>query len=110
MKRVVGLLLLLGHLIVQGQTMDDFNDNDLTVAPVWNVASNTFSNVLGVLRSSSTLANSQFGLSTFAKIDSNWFWSVNVKMLYNPSSLNYIDVFLQADSNANMIQQVIGRK
>jgi hypothetical protein len=100
MKRVVSLLLLLGHLIVQGQTMDDFNDNDLTVAPVWNVASNTFSNVLGVLRSSSTLANSQFGLSTFAKIDTNWLWSVNVKMLFNPSSLNYIDVFLQSDSIA----------
>lgn len=93
-------MLLLGHLIVQGQTMDDFNDNDLTVAPVWNVASNTFSNVLGVLRSSSTLTNSQFGLSTFAKIDTNWLWSVNVKMLFNPSSLNYIDVFLQSDSIA----------
>jgi len=93
-------LLLLGHLIVQGQTMDDFNDNDLTVAPVWNVASNTFSNLLGVLRSSSTSANNQFGLSTFAKIDTNWLWSVNVKMLFNPSSLNYIDVFLQSDSIA----------
>ena len=99
MKRVLCVLCLLSHLILSGQTIDDFNDNDLTVAPVWNVASNAFSNVLGVLKSSSTIANSQFALSTFAKIDSSCLWTVQIKLSFNPSSLNYIDVVLLSDSS-----------
>jgi hypothetical protein len=83
---------------LNAQIVDDFNDNDLSSAPQWLGGNSNFINVNGSLKSNSNSANTLFALSTGFNLSGELEWRLNVKLAFNPSSLNYIDFFMFADS------------
>jgi hypothetical protein len=87
------------------QLQDDFDDADLTIAPAWYGNLSEFISSLGRLKSNSYTANSTFYISTMMVTDSNFQWEYDCQLMFNPSSLNYTDVFLCADSaNLNVVK------
>jgi hypothetical protein len=100
MKKLFILTLsLIFELGLNAQIVDDFNDNDLSSAPQWLGGNSNFINVNGALKSNSNSANTQFALSTVFNLSGELEWRLNVKLAFNPSSLNYIDFFMFADSS-----------
>lgn len=80
------------------QLIDDFEDADLTTAPVWSGNLSSFTSFSAQLRSQSTLANTSFYISTELALDSSFQFEFDGRMMFNTSSLNYTDVYLFADS------------
>jgi len=78
------------------QIVDDFSDGDFTNNPVWQFsAENDWSiNSSGQLESNRMIANSQFWISTPQTLADSAQWEVDVYLNANPSSLNYIDIYL----------------
>ena len=99
MKNItIFFLVLFFGLDLNAQIVDDFNDNDLNSAPQWFFGNASFTNLNGVLKSNSNIANSQFAISTVFNLSGELEWRLNVKLAFNTSSLNYIDFFMFADS------------
>ena len=97
-KALYFVLAILLYNPVKAQIVDDFDDNDLSSAPQWQGVNLNFINTNGGLKSNSNTANTQFGLSTNLNLNGDLEWRLNVKLSFNPSSLNYIDFFMFADS------------
>ncbi len=92
-------ILLFFYHNSSAQLIDDFEDADLNVAPVWLGNLSSFTTSAAQLRSNSTIANSIFFLSTEVFLDSNFQFEYDCRLLFNTSSLNYTDVYLYADSS-----------
>src|ERR1051325_4433869 len=101
MKRLALLGLLIPHLAL-AQFADDFSDSDFISNPAWSgdTAEFAIANVAGnnVLRSNSTMASSNFYLSTPSSLVNNCQWEFWVNLTFNTSSANYVDVYLTSDS------------
>lgn len=82
-----------------GQFSDNFADGDLSSNPVWtgNTADWTVNNALQ-LQSNNSLANSTFYLSTASAMATTAQWVFYCQMAFNPSSANYVDVYLTASA------------
>lgn len=87
---------------MQGQVVDDFNDSNLAVNPSWQVTPNGFTTINGELRSNHSTLNSSFYMSTPSNFIKNCIWQLDTRLLFNPSSANYVDIMLCADS-ANIL-------
>ncbi len=91
-------LLLWGSLAF-AQLNETFNDDNLTNSPTWS-GSNSASDFIVVnkqLRSNSTTASSDFYLSTSNSLAASCQWEFWVNLQFNPSSANYVDVYLTSD-------------
>ena len=91
-------LLLWGSLAF-AQLNETFNDDNLTNSPAWS-GSNSASDFIVVnkqLRSNSTTASSDFYLSTSNSLAASCQWEFWVNLQFNPSSANYVDVYLTSD-------------
>jgi hypothetical protein len=90
------LCLILGCVAgdLHGQWQDDFNNDTL----LWNGDVKYFKLQNQELLSNCNQVNKQFGLSHALSINDSMLWSFDIKMLFNPSSLNLIDVFVCGDS------------
>lgn len=94
------LFLFIGFFTssISAQIIDDFNDSDVTFAPKWQGNLTEFTSN-SVLRSNCSTANSVFYISTDCSVLSEFEWSLETKLSFNTSSLNYVDLVLSADSN-----------
>ncbi|MFZ1783992.1 MAG: lamin tail domain-containing protein [Ferruginibacter sp.] len=82
-----------------GQVNDNFSDGDFTLNPVWT--GNTADWVVTPsfqLQSNNTAANSSFYLSTASTMATTAQWEFFTQISFNPSSANYMDVYVTASA------------
>lgn len=85
--------------VCNGQLSDDFDDGDYTANVSWTASPADWTvNALLQLQSNNVTANSVFYLSTPNTLATATVWEFYVKTGFNPSSANYIDVYLTASS------------
>ena len=82
-----------------GQFSDNFADGDLSSNPVWtgNTTDWAVNNALQ-LQSNNNLTNSTFYVSTASAMATTAQWVFYCQMAFNPSSANYVDVYLTASA------------
>lgn len=82
-----------------GQFSDNFADGDLSSNPVWtgNTTDWAVNNALQ-LQSNNSVTNSTFYLSTASAMATTAQWVFYCQMAFNPSSANYVDVYLTASA------------
>jgi len=98
-KLLTGWLLLSGF-IVNGQLSDNFSDGDFMNSPSWGGnAADWKVNTDGQLQSNNTLPNSNFYLSTPNAISGPSQWDFWVRLAFNTSGANYVDVYLTASQS-----------
>lgn len=82
------------------QFNDSFSDGDFTANPAWvGNAANWMVNPALQLQSNNTVANSTFYLSTASTMATTAQWEFYTQITFNPSSANYIDVYLTASAS-----------
>ena len=93
-------ILLVTGLSVNAQLSENFNDGDLTNNPAWSGGTSDFIvNASLQLQSNNTAANSNYFLSTPNSLATTAQWEMYIQLNFNPSSANYIDVYLTASAN-----------
>jgi len=87
---------------LNAQLMDDFSDGDFSNNPEWTGSIPDFIvNSFSQLQSNNTNANGSFFISTPNSLAAMAQWEMYVRIAFNPSSANYVDVYLTA-SNADL--------
>lgn len=95
---LAGLMLFL-VLTTRAQLHENFSDSDFTANPPWTgTASSWTVNTALQLQSGNTTANSAFYLSTPNTMAMQVQWEFYAALGFNPSSVNYVDVFLIASA------------
>jgi hypothetical protein len=87
-------------LITAAQFSDNFNDGDFTNNPAWT--GNTTDWIVNPsfqLQSNNTVANSNFYLSTANTLATTAQWEFWCQLAFNPSSANFVDVYLTASAS-----------
>jgi hypothetical protein len=79
------------------QVQEDFADSDFNKNPIWTGNTASWTVVNGQLRSNSAIASSSFYLSTSSSLATDTQWEVYVKLAFNTSGTNYVDIFLTSD-------------
>ncbi len=98
MKTPLILLCLWMAQLGYAQITDNFDDSDLNVTPKWEGQLNNFITAQQQLRSNCSALNSSFYISTQAKALVQSEWRIDAYLLFNTSSLNYVDFILLSDS------------
>ena len=101
MKFVLTTLCLLFGQHAFAQFLDDFSDGDFTSNPPWSGDDSVFT-IVDVggnfqLRSNKLATNSSYCLSTSSALVSDAQWEFTVRLLFNTSSANFVDVYLCSD-------------
>ena len=92
-------LLLTGEF-AKAQFSENFNDGDFTNNPAWSGGTSDFIvNSSLQLQSNNTVANSNYFLTTPNSLATSAEWQMYIQISFNPSSANYIDVYLTASSS-----------
>ncbi|HEX8376479.1 MAG TPA: lamin tail domain-containing protein, partial [Pedobacter sp.] len=99
MKNFLLLIAIIYGNFAFSQLNETFNDDDFTSSPTWagSNSNNDFIVFAKQLRSNSTSANSNLYLSTPNTLATNCQWEFWVNLQFNPSSANYVDVYLTSD-------------
>lgn len=101
MKKAIVLLAVWScSLALPAQVSDNFNDGDFTANPAWTGGSSDFTVTAGQLQSANTASSSTFYISTNSTLASNCQWEFWVKLQFNPSGSNYVDVYLVSDQTS----------
>ena len=102
MKRHLIFLIILQTTIfysVAAQVTDDFSDGNFTENPIWSGENSKFIvNTEGQLQLKAPAEADQSYLSTSSEISNNAEWTFYIKMGFNPSSNNYMDIYLMSDT------------
>src|SRR4051812_19509002 len=93
-------LALIFILPSKAQFTDNFNDGNFTANPTWvgNTA-DWIVNPTFQLQSNNTVVNGSFYLSTANTLATSAEWEFYCQLTFNPSSANYVDVFLTASAS-----------
>lgn len=92
------ILLLPCFAFGQLQFNENFSDTNFTGNPTWVGDTNFYTvNTAGALQNNDTVSNSRY-LSTPSSISLEAEWNFTVRMEFNPSTSNYCEVYLCADS------------
>lgn len=87
-------------LFAKAQLSENFNDGDFIANPAWSGGTSDFVvNSSLQLQSNNTVANSNYFLSTPNSLATSAQWEMYIQMAFNPSSANYIDVYLTSDNS-----------
>ncbi len=87
-------------LDANAQVAENFNDGDFTNNPTWSGNSSDFIvNPAQQLQSNNTVANSNYFLTTPNTLATSAQWEMYIQISFNPSSANYIDVYLIASQS-----------
>lgn len=99
MRFLLLLTLLIYSYAGSAQLTDEFSDGDFSTNPNWtgSNAGTDFTIVDNHLRSNSGTASSSFFLSTVSTRAMNTQWEFWINIQFNPSGLNYVDVYLNSD-------------
>ncbi|MEP7238084.1 MAG: lamin tail domain-containing protein [Ferruginibacter sp.] len=93
-------ILLLFSVKSSGQFTENFGDGDFTANPAWTGnATDWIVNPSFQLQSNNTVVNSTFYLSTASTLATTAQWEFYCQLTFNPSSANYVDVFLTASAS-----------
>ncbi len=97
------LLAVLGcccFYLAQPQVKEDFQDGNFLVNPAWlgNITDWTV-NQAGQLESASETVNNSFYLSTPNSLCVETEWEFFIRLNFNPSGVNYADIFLTASAS-----------
>jgi len=88
-------LFLFLNIISNAQLSENFNDGDLASNPVWSGNAPDFIvNSSLQLQSNNAGANSNYFISTPNTLATTAQWEIYVQVTFNPSSANYIDIYL----------------
>ncbi|MEO6668173.1 MAG: lamin tail domain-containing protein [Ferruginibacter sp.] len=99
-KLLASFLLLFCSFCSFAQFTDNFSDGDFTNNPVWGGGTTDWIvNGSFQLQSNNTVANSTYYLSTASTKATTAQWDFSVQIPFNPSSANYVDVFLTASAS-----------
>lgn len=99
-KILASFLLLFCSLLSLAQFTENFSDGDFTNNPVWGGGTTDWIvNGSFQLQSNNTVANSTYYLSTASTKATTAQWDFSVQIPFNPSSANYVDVFLTASAS-----------
>ncbi len=83
----------------KAQFTENFTDGDYTNNPTWTGnSSDWIVNASQQLQSNNTTANSSFFISTASNKATGAQWEFFCRMAFNPSSTNYLDVYLVASA------------
>ncbi|MEO9144208.1 MAG: lamin tail domain-containing protein [Ginsengibacter sp.] len=103
-----GILLLIS-IHSAGQLSENFNDGNFTGNPVWIGNTEDFIvNSSLQLQSNNTGANSSFYLSTANENAMATQWEFFLQINFNPSSANYVDVYLTASASDLSLNSTTG--
>ncbi len=92
-------LLMSISIVSTAQVNENFNDGDFTNNTEWSGNTSDFVvNSALQLQSNNTVTNSSYFLSTPNILATNAQWEVYIQIAFNPSSANYIDVYLTSSS------------
>jgi len=99
-KLFICITILVNTLPVRAQFTENFNDGDLTNNPAWSGGTaNWIVNPSFQLQSNNTIANNTYYLCTANALATTAQWEFFCSENFNPSSANYIDVFLTASAS-----------
>jgi hypothetical protein len=88
------------NLFVKAQFTEAFTDGDITTNPTWVGGTADFTvNPSFQLQSNNTIVNSTYYLSTASTLATTAQWEFYHQITFNPSSANYVDVFLTASAS-----------
>ncbi|MEO6820895.1 MAG: lamin tail domain-containing protein [Ginsengibacter sp.] len=94
------LLLIFVHSAIKAQVVENFSDGDFTANPAWvGGVSDFIVNGNFQLQSNNSVANSTYYLSTASTMATVAEWDFWVSLDFNPSSANYVDVYLAASAS-----------
>src|SRR5438105_3710542 len=98
------LLICIAALFVvfntYAQLTENFSDGDFTTNPVWIGGTADWAvNASFQLQSNNTVVNSTYYLSTDNTKATTAQWDFFCQLSFNPSSANYVDVFLTASGS-----------
>lgn len=103
MRQILTLFCCFISLHFLAQVQDNFNDGDFTQNPSWMGDDSVFVVFDDggdlKLRSNKTIASSTFYLSTASSLVQNTQFEFSLKLSFNTSSTNFVDVFLTADQS-----------
>ncbi len=92
-------ILIYTSQFTQAQFSENFNDGDFIANPAWSGGTSDFVvNSSLQLQSNNTVANSNYFLSTPNSLATSVQWEMYIQIAFNPSSANYIDVYLTASA------------
>ena len=99
-KLLVCVLALVSAFYGKAQLNENFSDGDFTNNPAWvGGTSDWIVNPFFQLQSNNLVANSTYYLSTVNTKATAAQWEFFCQITFNPSSANYIDVFLTASAS-----------
>ncbi|MCK5704699.1 MAG: lamin tail domain-containing protein, partial [Cyclobacteriaceae bacterium] len=111
MKSYFPFLILLQMSIFPcafSQISDDFSDGNFTDSPAWNGETTNFMvNPDSQLQLVAPAESGKSYITTPSEIINNTEWSFYVKLTFNPSSKNYMDIYLVSD-NENLNEPLNG--
>jgi hypothetical protein len=99
-KLLLCLLATFPFLYTHAQVTENFSDGDFTSNPTWigNTA-DWIVNPSFQLQSNNLVANAGYYLSTVNTKATTTQWDFSCTITFNPSSANYVDVFLTASAS-----------
>lgn len=101
MKHNLNIIIFLQTTLLNfafAQISDDFSDGNFSNSPTWTgETSNFVINQEQQLQLDAPAESGQAYLSTSSEISKNAEWSFYIKLEFNPSSNNYLDVYLTSD-------------
>jgi len=99
-KLLICIAALMSAFICRAQFTDDFSDGNFTSNPAWVGGTADWTvNPSFELQSNNLVANSTYYLSTPSTQATAAKWEFFCKLSFNPSSANYMDVFLTASAS-----------
>ncbi len=98
MKTLLAILFFLIGGYCTAQVRDNFEDGDYSSNPVWYGDTAKFKVLSGQLKSQSGIVNDKYFISTSSSRILNTEWQFFIRLDFNTSSANYVDVFLSSDS------------
>jgi hypothetical protein len=97
-KLYIALALLVSTVNANAQINESFTDGDFTTNPTWTGDVADFTVVsFDTLRSNNNVANASYYLSTPNTAISNTQWELAVKLKFNTSSTNIVELYLTSD-------------
>ena len=88
--------------LASAQDLEEFKDTNLLINGQWKGQLNSFKLENERLKSNHNVANSTFYLVSQNKLKESNEWHIDVNLLFNTSSTNYVDFVLKSDS-ANLL-------
>ena len=99
-KILICIAALFCTLFTNAQFTDNFSDGDFTNNPAWiGGTTDWIVNPTFQLQSNNTVANSTYYLATASTKAILAEWDFTLSMAFNPSSANYVDIFLTASAS-----------